>query len=174
MAQHFRLPDGRNFDYQISGASDGFPLLFVHGTPGAAIPVPSLEVACSKKGLKLVTFSRAGYGGSTRKKGKTIIDDVADIQALVEHLGVDRCFVGGWSGGGKSSPLLPTRVVNIGILTDCKLSGPPSLACAARLPSCVAALCIAGVGPHDAEDLDFLAGQGEDSKFSSKQFIIRH
>lgn len=42
--------------------------------------------------------------------------------------------------------------------------GPHVLACAARLSGCVAALCVAGVGPYDADDLDFLAGQGEDSK----------
>ena len=39
------------------------------------------------------------------------------------------------------------------------------MACAARLPGCVAALSVAGVAPYDAEGLDFLAGQGEDSKF---------
>lgn len=42
--------------------------------------------------------------------------------------------------------------------------GPHALACAARLPGCIAVLCVAGVGPYNAEGLDFLAGQGEDSK----------
>lgn len=44
--------------------------------------------------------------------------------------------------------------------------GPHALACAARLPGCVAALSVAGPAPYDAEGLDFLAGQGEDSKFN--------
>ncbi|KAI9698574.1 MAG: hypothetical protein M1820_007464 [Bogoriella megaspora] len=140
MAQQLILPDERVVDYLISGANNGFPLLFVHGTPGSYLPVPSFASACEKKGIKILTLSRAGYGGSTRKKGRRVVDMVSDIQALLQHLGIKRCFVGGWSGGG-----------------------PHALACAARLPECVATLCIAGVAPADAEDLDFLAGQGEDN-----------
>jgi hypothetical protein len=42
--------------------------------------------------------------------------------------------------------------------------GPHALACAARLKVCKAALCVAAVAPYDAEGLDWLEGQGEDSK----------
>jgi len=100
MAQQYKLADGRNVDYLVSGAKDGFPLVWIHGTPGAYTPLPSLTAICEKKGIRVITLSRAGYGGSTRKKGGQVVDVVADIQALNEHLGVDRCFVGGWSGGG--------------------------------------------------------------------------
>jgi hypothetical protein len=41
--------------------------------------------------------------------------------------------------------------------------GPHALACAARLKGCVASLVIASVAPYDAEGLDFMAGQGQDS-----------
>jgi hypothetical protein len=50
--------------------------------------------------------------------------------------------------------------------------GPYSLACAARLPGVVAALSVAGSAPYDAEGLDFLAGQGEDSKCYPAPFIL--
>ena len=101
MAQHFTLPDGRNVDYVVTGAKNGFPFVFIHGTPGSYVVEPGLADLCQNKGLKLISASRAGYGGSTRKKGRLIIDAVADIQALLQHLGVEQCFVGGWSGGGK-------------------------------------------------------------------------
>ena len=42
--------------------------------------------------------------------------------------------------------------------------GPYALACAARLPGCVAAVCVAGVAPYDAEGLDWTAGLGQDSE----------
>src|ERR1700729_757638 len=100
MAQQFRLPDGRYVDYSVYGPKDGFPLVWIHGTPGAYIPVPDILATCEKKGVKIITLSRAGYGGSTRKKGRQVIDMVADLQALNELLGVERCIVGGWSGGG--------------------------------------------------------------------------
>lgn len=47
-------------------------------------------------------------------------------------------------------------------------TGPHSLACAARLPGCVASLVVAGVGPFKADGLDFLAGQGQGSKSQSQ------
>lgn len=46
------------------------------------------------------------------------------------------------------------------------------MACAARLPGVLAALTIAGVGPADAPDLDFLAGQGEDSTYLFSLFVL--
>ena len=101
MAQQLQLPDGRIVEYLVSGDQDGFPLVWIHGTPGAYHPIPSLAAACKKKGVKVITLSRAGYGGSSRNKGSRVVDAVADIQAVNEHLGVKRCLVGGWSGGGE-------------------------------------------------------------------------
>ncbi|KAF8857505.1 putative valacyclovir hydrolase [Acephala macrosclerotiorum] len=140
MAQQLHLPEGRIVEYLVSGDLNGFPLVWIHGTPGAYLPVPSLVAACKKKGVKVISLSRAGYGGSSRNKGRRVVDAVADIQAVNKHLGIERCLVGGWSGGG-----------------------PHALACAARLPGCIAALSVAGPAPYDAEGLDFLAGQGEDN-----------
>jgi pimeloyl-ACP methyl ester carboxylesterase len=100
MAKQFQLPDGRNLDYAVYGPADWFPLIWIHGTPGGYIPVPDVRVTCEKKGLRLITVSRAGYGDSTRNKGRKIVDAVADLHALNEYLGVKECLVGGWSGGG--------------------------------------------------------------------------
>lgn len=102
MAKQFTLPDGRNVDYVVHGPEDGFPLVWIHGTPGGYIPVPDVIATAEKKGLKVIALSRAGYGGSSRNKGRRVVDAVADIQALNEHLGVTKCLVGGWSGGGMS------------------------------------------------------------------------
>ena len=102
MAKQLILPDGRNLDYSILGASAGFPLIYIHGQPGSHIPPIGFDTTCGKKGLKCITFSRAGYGGSSRKKGRSVVDVVDDIEALKKHLGVNECFVAGWSGGGES------------------------------------------------------------------------
>ena len=101
MAQQLHLPDGRIVQYLISGDPDGFPFVWIHGTPGAYQPVPGLTAVCKKKGVKVITLSRAGYGGSSRNRGRSVVDAVADLHALNEHLGVKQCFVGGWSGGGE-------------------------------------------------------------------------
>jgi pimeloyl-ACP methyl ester carboxylesterase len=100
--QQLQLPDGRNLDYSVTGPEDArISLVWIHGTPSAGIPVPTISNACAKKGIKVITFSRPGYGGSTRRKGRRVVDTVDDIQRLIEHLGVKQCLVAGWSGGGK-------------------------------------------------------------------------
>jgi pimeloyl-ACP methyl ester carboxylesterase len=133
------LSDGRELDFQISGPAGGVPLLFHHGTPGSVTPVRSMARATAARGLRLVTYSRAGYGSSTRNRGRTVADVVPDMKSLLDAIGADRCLVGGWSGGG-----------------------PHALATGARLHERVAGvLCIAGVAPWGADGLDFLAGMGE-------------
>ena len=99
----FTLPSGRKIDYLISGDPQGFPLLYLHGTPGAYPSLTSLSRACKTNKLKLISFSRSGYGGSTRHKGRKNVDIVDDAKALLEHLGHEKCVAAGWSGGGTFS-----------------------------------------------------------------------
>jgi len=133
------LPDGRRLDIEISGPDGGLPLVFHHGTPGSVHRFGVVERAAHERGLRLVTFSRPGYGDSTRLPGRSVADVVADVAAVLDHLDAPRCLAAGWSGGG-----------------------PHALATAALLPDRVAgALAIAGVAPWDADGLDFLAGMGQ-------------
>jgi pimeloyl-ACP methyl ester carboxylesterase len=137
---HVQVPDGRRLDMRVSGPADGLPLVFHHGTPGAATPIRVLERAVHARGLRLVTTSRPGYGRSTRQPGRSVVDVVADTEAVLGALGAERCLTMGWSGGG-----------------------PHALACGARLPAAAAVLVVAGVAPYDADDLDWMAGMGEDN-----------
>ncbi|KAF3769594.1 hypothetical protein M406DRAFT_104996 [Cryphonectria parasitica EP155] len=138
MAQVLTLPDGRKLDYLVGGAEGGLPLVNIHGTPGSYLIDRDLQTACETRNIKLISLSRSGYGGSTRHHGRRIVDVVADIHALLEHLGHKECIVMGRSGGG-----------------------PHALASAARLPGCLAVLCVCGVGPYGVQDLDFFAGFGQ-------------
>jgi pimeloyl-ACP methyl ester carboxylesterase len=140
VADHLDLPDGRRLDIRVSGPEDGMPLVFHHGTPGAATPVRSFEAAAHRRGLRLVTLSRPGYGASTRQPGRAVVDLAADTAAVLEALGADHCLVAGWSGGG-----------------------PHALACAARTDGVDAVLVIAGVAPYGADGLDWMAGMGDDN-----------
>ena len=134
------LSDGRLLDLHVEGDTDAPALLYHHGTPGGDVPLRQVQRAAAARGLRLITTSRPGYGTSTRHPGRRVVDVVADSREVLAHLGVDRCVVAGWSGGG-----------------------PHALACAARLEQATGALLIAGVGPSDADELDFLAGMGEDN-----------
>jgi pimeloyl-ACP methyl ester carboxylesterase len=135
------LADGRDLDVHESGPQGGEVLLFHHGTPGSGAPIRAMADAAHRLGLRLVSASRPGYGDSTRLRGRSIVDVVGDSEAILDALGVDRCYVAGWSGGG-----------------------PLALACGARLSGRVCAvLVIAGVAPYDSPDLNFLAGMGEEN-----------
>ena len=139
-AERVRLDDGRNLDVRVSGPEEGLPLVFHHGTPGAGTPIRALERAAHEQGLRVVTMSRAGYGGSDRLPGRHVVDAVSDTEAALDAIGATHCVVAGWSGGG-----------------------PHALACAARLDAVAACLVIAGVAPYDAAGLDFMAGMGEEN-----------
>ncbi len=137
---HVRLPDGRHLDLRVSGPAGGFPLVFHHGTPGAATPIRALERAAHARGLRLVTTSRPGYGHSSAQPGRRVVDVTADTAAVLGAIGADRCLIAGWSGGG-----------------------PHALACGARLGATAAVLVIAGVAPYGTGDLDWMAGMGEEN-----------
>jgi pimeloyl-ACP methyl ester carboxylesterase len=132
-------PDGRRLDVQVSGPVDGVPLLFHHGTPGSVTQLRGMQRAMTERSLRLVTYSRAGYGESSRRPGRSVVDITEDVVTVLDHLGVETFLVAGWSGGG-----------------------PHALATAAALPQRVAgALVMAGVGAYGLAGLDFLAGMGE-------------
>lgn len=100
-SQQITLPDGRIQDFIVSGDPNGFPLYFIHGTPGSNVAPTGFPEVCAKKGFKCISYSRAGYGESSRKAGRNIADCVADIGAIQKHFGHDKCVVAGWSGGGE-------------------------------------------------------------------------
>jgi pimeloyl-ACP methyl ester carboxylesterase len=134
------LSDGRLLDVYVSGPEGGLPLVYHHGTPGSGVQERALAKAAHARGLRFVTTSRAGYGGSSRQPQRRVVDVVADTAEVLASLGAARCLVAGASGGG-----------------------PHTLACAARLLGVVGALAIASVAPYEAAGLDWMNGMGEDN-----------
>jgi pimeloyl-ACP methyl ester carboxylesterase len=134
-----RLADGRNLDVVVSGPPDGRVLVFHHGTPGS--PTRAMTDVAHRLGLRFVTFWRPGYGQSTRKADRNVADVAADTAAVLNFVGIGRCLIAGWSGGG-----------------------PHALACGARLAERVAAVAvIAGPAPYPADGLDWTAGMSEEN-----------
>ena len=136
-----RTADGRSLDVLVTGPADGLPLVFHHGTPGGVAVYGPIATAAERCGLRLVLYGRPGYGKSTPQPGRSVANAAADVAAILAELGARRFVTAGWSGGG-----------------------PHALACARLLADkCLAVACIAGVAPHDATGLDWLAGMAEDN-----------
>jgi pimeloyl-ACP methyl ester carboxylesterase len=135
------LADGRSLAVHVSGPDGGTPLLLHHGTPSAGLQYRPFIEAAAARGLRMVSYSRPGYGDSPRHPGRDVAACVADSAAIADRLGADRFYVAGASGGG-----------------------PHALACAALLPDRVLACAtIAGAAPFDADGLDFLDGMGAEN-----------
>lgn len=129
--------DGRVLAYAQLGDPDGTPVFMLHGTPGCRLsgrhPDPGKVRAA---GLRLISYDRPGYGRSTRRHGRSVVDCVTDIAAIADELGLARFAVTGGSGGG-----------------------PHALAVAARLPERVTRVeCQVSPAPYDAEGLDYFSG----------------
>ena len=132
-------PDGRTLAVAEDGVPDGPVVLGHHGTPGSKTLDRSEREAADALGLRLLSYDRPGYGGSSPRTGRSVADVTEDVVAILDALGVARFATYGGSGGG-----------------------PHALACGTLLGDrCAAVATIAGVGPTDAPDLDWLAGMGE-------------
>jgi pimeloyl-ACP methyl ester carboxylesterase len=131
--------DGRTLSVREGGDPGGFPVLVHNGTPASSLLYePHLRDAEAKR-IRLFSYDRPGYAGSTRNQGRSVADCAGDATAVADALGVERFAVWGVSGGG-----------------------PHALATAAQLPDRVTAVAaLASVAPFDAEGLDFFEGMGE-------------
>jgi pimeloyl-ACP methyl ester carboxylesterase len=128
--------DGRHLTAAAYGPHDGSPVISLHGTPGSRRPLLPDPALLERVGLRLITYDRPGYGGSTRHLGRRVADAAADIATVADAFAVQHFAVMGFSGGG-----------------------PHALAAAALLPERVTrCAAVASVAPMDAEGLDFFAG----------------
>src|SRR4029079_6298036 len=100
LCSSMELVEGRSLDLWQAGPPDGQPLVFHHGTPGAGLPFDHHVREMASRGLRYVGWTRPGYGSSARRRGRTVADDADDAVAVLDHLGIDRAWVVGWSGGG--------------------------------------------------------------------------
>lgn len=131
--------DGRTLTVREGGDPEGFPILAIAGTPGSSMLYEPHSRDAAERGIRLFSYDRPGYGGSTRQKGRSVADCAPDIAAVGDALGVERFCVWGISGGG-----------------------PHALAAGALLPERVIAVAVlASTAPYDAEGLDFFEGMGE-------------
>lgn len=134
-------PDGRTLRAYDAGDPDGALVIVHHGTPCSGLLAAPWACDAEQRGIRLVGFDRAGYGGSSRHPGRSVADVAADTAAVADAFGADRFRTWGVSGGG-----------------------PHALACAALLPErVIAAACLAGVAPYDSPGLDWMAGMGQDN-----------
>jgi pimeloyl-ACP methyl ester carboxylesterase len=131
--------DGRVLQVLERGHADSHPVLVHNGTPNSRLMYEPAVRLAERQGIRLISYDRPGYGGSTAQPGRTVADCAQDVRTIVARLGIERLAVWGISGGG-----------------------PHALACAALLPDLVPAVgVLASSAPWGADGLDYFAGMGE-------------
>ena len=120
--------DGAVLRYCLYGPADGFPVVFHSGSPSSRWKWPTLIEPMRQSNLRLLAYDRPGYGGSTRRPGRTVADAVHDVRALADAHGWDRFAVFGGSGGGPHAlacaALLADRVTRCAVLSGVKPADP--------------------------------------------------
>jgi pimeloyl-ACP methyl ester carboxylesterase len=133
-----RLDDGRvlrAYDSAAAAPADAFTVVWHHGSPQTGAPLDPLLEAAAERGIRLVTYGRPSYGGSSQFPGRDVASAAGDVAQIAAALGAGRLAVMGASGGG-----------------------PHALACAALLGDRVTgAVSISGLAPF-TEDFDWFAG----------------
>src|SRR5215472_13645378 len=100
MDRTVRTPDGRTLAVEDAGDPAGRPVLAHNGTPNSRHLYAPWVADAARRGLRLISYDRPGYGGSTPHPGRTVADCAADVRAICEALGIDRLVMWGISGGG--------------------------------------------------------------------------
>lgn len=131
--------DGRKLAVTEGGDPGGVPVLVHYGTPNSRLPYEPDVATAREHGIRMITYDRPGYGGSSAQPGRTVADCAADVRSISSALGIERLLTWGISGGG-----------------------PHVLACAALLPDLIpAAASLASPAPWGVDGLDYFAGMGE-------------
>jgi pimeloyl-ACP methyl ester carboxylesterase len=142
-SQDLRLQDGRVLRVHDSAggrAADAFTLLWHHGSPQTGAPLEPLLAAAAERGIRLLSYGRPSYGGSSPRPGRDVASAASDVAQLADALGIARFAVMGASGGG-----------------------PHALACAALLPARVSGVaCLGSPAPFDADGIDWFGGMASD------------
>jgi pimeloyl-ACP methyl ester carboxylesterase len=135
-----KLTDGRFLEYFDNGIASTSAIVLHHGTPGHGHTWSTWLELAAARGVRALSYSRAGYGISDRNEGRTVHSNNGDIRELLDSFGIREFISIGWSGGG-----------------------PHALA-TTTLAGCKGAITLAGVGAYGVDDLDFLAGMGPENE----------
>ena len=115
-------------------------MLWHHGSPQTGAPLEPLLAAAAERGVRLLSYGRPSYGGSSPRPGRNVASAASDVAQIADALGIARFAVMGASGGG-----------------------PHALACAALLPARVSGVaCLAGLAPYAADGFDWFGGMATD------------
>lgn len=94
----FKLKDGRQLSYAKYGQHGGYPIIFLHGSPGSRIAVE--EEIYSRLGVEIIYPERPGYGNSTPNPTASFRSWADDVVGMLDHWDIEQVDIAGASAGG--------------------------------------------------------------------------
>jgi pimeloyl-ACP methyl ester carboxylesterase len=118
------VTDGRAIGFADYGLSGGTAVLWCHGGPGSRLEPAWLREDAVAAGLRIIGIDRPGYGLSTPRPGRTIVDVIPDLLAVADYLEVGQFVTVGVSTGGAyalaAAAVVPQRV--LGVIACCSMT----------------------------------------------------
>ena len=99
-ARQAQLQDGRRLGFAEYGEPAGAPVMLFHDLWSNRSQRHPDDSILKRLGVRLIGVDRPGYGASTRKAGRRIMDVVDDVMLLGKALKLERFAVLGYSAGG--------------------------------------------------------------------------
>jgi pimeloyl-ACP methyl ester carboxylesterase len=131
ICNHITLSDGRRLGFAEFGDLKGKPVFYFHGFPGSRLEARLADRIARETHIRFIGIDRPGYGLSSPKAGRTVIDWADDVIELADLLDIRRFSILGVSGGG-----------------------PYAAACAYKIAHRLDAVgIVCGMGPVDAPGL---------------------
>jgi hypothetical protein len=84
------LPDGRTLGYAQYGSPAGKPVVFLHGMPGSRLDAAHFDDIGKDLGARIIGIDRPGIGWSTPQPGRTLLSHAEDVEAVTNHLKIDK------------------------------------------------------------------------------------
>jgi pimeloyl-ACP methyl ester carboxylesterase len=94
------LPDGRSLAYDEVGADRGPVVVYLHGTPDSRLARHPDDGVARALGVRLLAVDRPGFGRSDPDPAGSLTALGRDLRILLDHLGIERAGLLGWSAGG--------------------------------------------------------------------------
>jgi pimeloyl-ACP methyl ester carboxylesterase len=111
-----------------AGDRDGAAVVFFHGQPSSRLDLHLAEPMAQQRGVRVVSFDRPGYGGSTPAPF-SLRSVAGDVQVVADQLGLDRFAAFGQSAGSRftlaTAAVLGERVTRVGVAAGQLRPGPP-------------------------------------------------
>lgn len=116
------LSDGRSLGWAEYGNPNGSPVLYFHGTPGSRLETHPDQNIVKNLAIRLIVPERPSYGLSDAKSKPSLLDWVDDVGELMAQIGLNRCPVIGFSGGGPYAAAMaykmPNRVSQLALVSS--------------------------------------------------------